>query len=135
MPKLRQILKSMKVEAGKSVKPTHSRLPITPSILRKMKKSIVFWGSQLIQSITVTTFFSFCRSGEITIPREGACDPTTHLSFRDVAVDNAKSPSVISLLIKQSKTDQFREGTRIFIGKTGDVLSICTSGLLIYKGR
>ena len=136
MPRLRQILKGVKVEAGKSGKPTHSRLPITPSILRKMKRAW-FAGSHspynqsMLWAAAVTTFFSFCRSGEITIPHEGAYDPTAHLSFSDVAVNDAKTPSVISILIKQSKTDQGREGTRVVIGKTGD--DLCpVSALLSY---
>ena len=37
MPRLRQILKGVKVEHGKQGKPTKSRLPITPNILRKLK--------------------------------------------------------------------------------------------------
>ena len=38
MPRLRQVLKGVKVEAGKAGKPARSRLPITPSILRKIKQ-------------------------------------------------------------------------------------------------
>ena len=37
MPRLRQVLKGVKVEAGKAGKPARSRLPITPSILQKIK--------------------------------------------------------------------------------------------------
>ena len=40
MPRLRQVLKGVKVEAGKAGKPARSRLPITPSILRKHKNSV-----------------------------------------------------------------------------------------------
>ena len=43
------------------------------------------------------TFFSFCRSGEVTVENEANYDHNTHLSFRDFAMDNAMSPSVISL--------------------------------------
>ena len=139
MPRLRQILKGVKVEAGKSGKPTHSRLPITPSILRKMKRAWLAedhspYNQSMLWAAAVTTFFSFCRSGEITIPHDGAYDPNTHLSFSDVAVNNAKRPSIISLLIKQSKTDQGREGTKVVIGKTGD--DLCpVSALLAYLSQ
>ena len=37
MPRLRQILKGIKVQAAQSGKTSHSHLPITPSILRKLK--------------------------------------------------------------------------------------------------
>ena len=139
MPRLRQILKGVKVEAGKSGKPTHSCLPITPSILRKMKRAWPAgdhspYNQSMLWAGAVTTFFPFCRSGEITIPHDGAYDPNTHLSFSDVAVNNSKRPSIISLLIKQSKTDQGREGTRVVIGKTGD--DLCpVSALLAYLSQ
>ena len=37
MPRLRQILKGIKIECGKKGKPSRSHLPITPTILRKLK--------------------------------------------------------------------------------------------------
>ena len=137
MLRLRQILKGVKVEAGKSGKPTHSRLPITPSILRKMKRAWLAgdhnpYNQSMLWAAAVTTFF-LCRSGEITIPHDGAYDPNTHLSFSDVAVNNAKRPSIISLLIKQSKTDQGREGTRVVIGKTDNLCPV--SALLAYLSQ
>ena len=49
-------------------------------------------------------------------------DYITHLSFSDLAVDNVVSPSVISLNIQCSKTDQGRVGCQVILGKTGDVL-------------
>ena len=51
------------------------------------------------------TFFSFCRSGETTVGGDAKYDPDTHLSYSDVAVDDQASPSIVSLFIKQSKTD------------------------------
>ena len=92
------------------------------------------YNQSMLWAAAVTTFFSFCRSGEITITQEGAYDLNSHLSFSDVAVINAKRPSIISLLIKQSKTDQDREGTRVVIGKTGD--DLCpVSALLAYLSQ
>ena len=49
-------------------------------------------------------------------------DHNTHLSFSDLAVDNAVSPSVISLNIKYSKTDQGRVCCQVILGKTVDDL-------------
>ena len=64
MPRLRQILKGVKVECGKQGKASHSRLPITPSIHRKLKS---VWMSESpsyeAMSASLTTFFSFCHSG------------------------------------------------------------------------
>ena len=47
-----------------------------------------------------------------------AYDPDVHLNLSDLALDNHSNPSVIQLRIKQSKTDPFREGIHIFLGKT-----------------
>ena len=77
----------------------------------------------------LVTFFSFCRSGKITVEKEKQYDPKTHLSFEDVTVDNAASPSVISLNIKYSKTDQGRVEVRVILGRTGD--DLCPIGALL----
>ena len=70
----------------------------------------------------------------MTVEDETKYDPNTHLSFADVAVDNAVLPSVISLNIKYSKTDQGRVGVRVMLGRTGD--DLCpVSALLNYLSR
>ena len=71
---------------------------------------------------SLTAFFSFCCSGEVTVENEASYDYNTHLSFSDLAVGNALSPSVISLNIKCSKTDHGRVGCQVILGKTGDDL-------------
>ena len=53
---------------------------------------------------------------------ENQYDPSIHLSYGDLAVDNPSNPTAISRLIKKSKTDQGRKGAKIFLGKTGDTL-------------
>ena len=53
---------------------------------------------------------------------ENQYDPSIHLSYGDLAVDNPSDPTAISMLIKKSKTDQGRKGAKIFLGKTGDTL-------------
>ena len=64
-------------------------------------------------------FFGFLRSGELSAPEEGEFDPGQHLSFSDVALDDSANPKVVSVRIKQSKTDPFRLGVTIFLGRTG----------------
>ena len=76
----------------------------------------------MLWSASLTTFFSFCRSGEITVENENKYGPSTHLSFSDVAVDNAESPSVISLKIKCSKTGPGKNGFQIVLSSTRDDL-------------
>ena len=43
---------------------------------------------------------------------------SVHLSLADVSVDNSAAPTVVRLRIKQSKTDPFRQGVDLFLGKT-----------------
>ena len=45
-------------------------------------------------------------------------DPSVHLNLSDVAIDNHQSPSVVWLHIKQSKTDPFRQGVEVFLGRS-----------------
>jgi len=92
-------------------------------ILRRIK---LFWisdqptfNSVMLWAATVVTFFSFCRSGEADTTK---FDPSADLSLADVAVDNPASPAIISLMIKQSKTDQERVGVKVFIRKARDDL-------------
>ncbi len=67
-------------------------------------------------------FFGFLRSGEITIPDASSYDPSAHLNYSDIAVDNPLAPSIIQIRLKASKTDPFRQGVHIHIGKTSNQL-------------
>ena len=44
------------------------------------------------------------------------------LTFDDMTVDRAEDPTRLSIRLKASKTDQFREGTVIHLGRTGQAL-------------
>ena len=70
----------------------------------------------------LSDLFSFCCSGEATVERENYYDASMHRSYIDLAVDNPANPSVISMLIKKSKTDQGQREAKIYLGKTGDTL-------------
>jgi len=104
MPRLSQVLKGIKVQAARAGKKPHSRPPITPAILRKLRG--VWLGDHpdfnktMLWTAATTTFFSFCRSGEVTVESESHYDPHVHLSFMDLAVDNSSHPSDISLQLK-----------------------------------
>ena len=67
-------------------------------------------------------FFGFLRSGEVVVPSDNGYDQNQHLSFQDIAVDNPENPSYLRVSLKQSKTDPFREGVDIIIGRTGGPL-------------
>ena len=138
MPRLHQVIRGVKVERGKLGKAPKARLPITLMILRKMQQSWLdrdqSFNSIMLWAATLVTIFSFCRSGEITVEDENKYDSSVHLSFSDVAVDNAESPNMISLNIKHSKTDQGAVVVCAIIGRTDD--DLCpVSALLIYLAR
>ena len=63
-------------------------------------------------------FFGFLRSGEITIPSDKAFKETRHLNFKDIAVDNLSNPKALWVRIKASKTDPFRRGVDVFVGRS-----------------
>ena len=42
----------------------------------------------------------------------------TYISLSDIALDSKHIPSVIQVTIKQSKTDPFRQGVQLCLGKT-----------------
>ena len=69
-----------------------------------------------------TCFFGFLRSGEIVVPSAREFDPGVHLSFGDVTLDNLEDPQVVQINIKASKTDPFRKGISVFLGRTNSSL-------------
>ena len=78
----------------------------------------------------------FLRAGEMTVPSDSNFDPATHLTRKDIAVDNPEKPEVLLVTINQPKTDPFRKGVDLFIGKTGRELSPVTAllGYLVERG-
>jgi len=83
----------------------------------------------MLWAAATMAFFSFCRSGEVTVEKEDSYDPDCHLSFNDLGVHNPYNPSIVSLLIKQSKTDQERRGVEVYIGKSGN--DLCPVAVLL----
>ena len=61
----------------------------------------------------------FLRLSEVRgAPDVGEFDPGQHLSFADVSADNPQNPRIVAVCIKRSKTDLFRQGVTIYVGKT-----------------
>ena len=126
LPRLRQIIKGVQMEQARKGWNPRPRLPITPSILRKIK---TVWLSKgvtanrlMLWAAATTAFFGFCRSGEVTVNSESSYDPNTPLSYSDLAADHPSDPSMVSIVLKHSKTDKARKGMKIVIGKTEDDL-------------
>ena len=130
MPRLHYVLRGVKSEEAKNNRPSQQRLPVTPQILMQIQQilshrdsfdHIMLWAAFLV------CFFGFLRSGEITIPDSSAYDPSVHLSFSDISIDNIAEPNIIRIRLKTSKTDPFRQGVDIHIGKTNQTLCPVTA--------
>ncbi len=122
MGRLQYTLQGAKRAEACSGASPRARLPIGPEILRKLK---VVWqnGSHNPDRIMLWVavclgFFGFLRAGEMTVPCEKSFDPEAHLTREDIAVDDPRRPEVIRVVIKQSKTDPFRKGISLYIGRT-----------------
>lgn len=139
--RLQYVLRGIKrCEAEKGSK-AKERLPITPGILKKLKES---WSqsasdpdTQMLWAACTLAFFAFLRTGEMTVPSDKGYDPAIHLSFGDVTVDNPSAPTLMRVRIKQSKTDPFRKGVHLFVGRTSAEVCPVAAMLkyLVARGR
>ncbi len=100
------------------------RHPITPELLLMLRKA---WldparghDGVMLWAVASLCFFGFLRSGEVTIPTDTSFDKAVHLTFEDFAVDNLKDPTMVRARLKSSKTDPFRKGVDIVVGRTGN---------------
>ena len=128
MLRLQQVLRGVRsiLSKNKPQEAQRTRLPITPELLLKIRKVweknsrehdfIMLWAACTI------CFFGFFRPGEITAPSDKAFDPNDHLTFGDIAVDCLSNPYIIRVRLKRSKTDPFRRGMDVFIGRTHNAL-------------
>lgn len=115
------VLKGIKKE--KSLIAPRTRLPITIDIMSKIKETLNLkptdQDSIMMWAACALAFFGFLRCSEFTVPSQDEYCPDTHLSPQDVSIDSRISPTMIQVTIKQSKTDPFRVGCKVCLGKTG----------------
>ena len=97
------------------------RLPITPYILLKMCD---YWlpksaesDTKMLWAASVICIFGFFRAGEITVPSISSFNPSVHLAWGDVSIDNRYSPTALRISLKKSKTDQLGNGVYVYVGK------------------
>ncbi len=121
MPQLEYVLKGLK----KSVagRPARIRRPITVRELERLKE---VWraapnqrDATMLWAASNMCFFGFLRSGEVVVPTETTFDSTAHLAYGDVLVDSVTNPRYLEVKIKASKTDVFRKGVTVYLGRTG----------------
>ena len=122
MPKLDYVLRGIKKHQAEQSSDDRTRLPITPTLLSKMRE--VWEDARPGMDITMIwaacslAFFGFLRLGELTVPSDNDYDPQTHLGLADITFDHPTRPSSMAVLIKQSKTDPFRKGVTLSLGRT-----------------
>lgn len=126
MPKLEGVIKGIKSTQAKSGTPKKNRLPITPAILNSIRLQWQGEGPSqdqvMLWAAATLCFFGFLRSGEITVPSDAAFDPSCHLTFQDISVDQVTDPQLLRVHLKSSKTDPFRKGVDVFVGRTSNEL-------------
>lgn len=93
------------------------RLPITFSLLKNMcmllrNRFYTSFVDALLEATCVTAYFGFLRCGEFTVTN--AFDPESNVCMEDLIFYHDR----VTLHLKASKTDPFREGVDIHLFKT-----------------
>jgi len=113
-PRLHLILRGIQKQLS-SKHLTKPRLPITLPILHSIKKALSkdtpSYDNTTFWAMCCLAFFGFLRVSEFTISGDSPYDPACHLSLNDIAVDSRANPRLLQLLLKQSKTDPFKQCT------------------------
>ena len=118
--RLQRLLRGIKRVQG-PVSPR--RLPITIDHLRVIQRSLDLSTADhvMLWAACCLGFFGFLRAGEFTV--NSAFHPSTHMTVSDLQADSLVSPTCFKVRIKCSKTDPFRAGCDIYLGRGVD--SVC----------
>ena len=133
--RLRLILRGIKRSQGQQSK---ERRPITLQLLNlfyhllnvqrtDIRDSLMLWAAMTL------AFFGFLRIGELTC--NSTFDPKHHLMNRDITFMPRNSPQYMLVRLKVSKTDPFRQGQTIVIGKTNSPLCPITAMVAYLNSR
>ena len=79
-------------------------------------------NKNFVRSPPCLGIFAFLRASEFTVPSDLEYDAEVHLGRGNLAMDDPGSPSFVRVCIKQSKTDPFRQGVYLYVGRTGTEL-------------
>ena len=134
MPRLEYVLTGIKRAQSRANVPPRVRLPITLDIMHRLQQA---WSDgsehpegQMLWAAACVGYFGFLRAGEFTVPSSETYDSEVHLNLSDLAVDSHNEPTVVRIRIKQSKTDPFRQGVDIYLGRTDS--AICPVKALVH---
>ena len=111
---LQRLLRGIKRHQGSNLP---QRQPVTADLMSVLYQSLDFTNPDNVMrwAACCLGFFGFLRAGEFTV--NGTFDPTLHLTMSDVQVDFSTNPQSFRIFIKCSKTDPFRKGCFIFLGR------------------
>ena len=123
LPRLRLVQTGIqRTHSQRASSPPRIRLPVTPAILARIRD---LWSTKssdpdiiMLWAAASLCFFGVFRSGELTVPQARSFDPSVHLSWGDIAVDNPEKPTAIRVHLKRSKCDQIGKGVDVFVGQT-----------------
>ena len=133
--RLQLVLRGIKRSQGVH---TRVRRPITLGLLNLFyqllnvkytdnRDSLMIWAAMTL------AFFGFLRIGELTC--NSNFDPKCHLIFSDVTFMPSSSPKYMLVRLKVSKTDPFRTGQSIVIGRTNSNLCPISAMLAYLNSR
>lgn len=114
--RLQRIVRGIKRSQGST---QLQRLPITDSVMLVIFKSLnlTLYDHCMFWAACTLAYFGFLRSAEFTVPNLPSFDPSIHLAVKDITVDVVPNPTCLRVNIKASKTDPFRQGCCIYIGR------------------
>ena len=119
-PRLEYVLRGIKRDQAEKGQASRTRLPVTPSILRKLRRVWTDdgWDTRMVWAACCLCYFGFLRISEMTAPSDGGYSASDHLSMGDIAFDCKRNPALLRVSIKKSKTDPFRKGVSLYLGRT-----------------
>ena len=111
---LQRVLRGIKRHQGSRKSP---RQPITGDLMRVIHSvlSLSDYSQAMLWAACCLGFFGFLRAGEFTVNEP--FDPAIHLTPQDLQLDSTSNPTCLRVQIKASKTDPFRQGCFIYLGR------------------
>ena len=110
------------------------RLPITADVMRLLFDTwsrvpeSEHYDAAMLWAACCMGFFGFMRAGEFTCQSWQAFSPTM-LTPQDIYIDSHNNPTIVTVHLRRSKTDPFRAGISIHLGRS---VVLCVRLLLFW---
>ena len=111
---LQRLLRGIKRHQGSN---PPQRQPVTADLMGVLHQSLDLSNPDnvMLWAACCVGFFGFLRAGEFTT--NSSFDPSVDLTPADLQVDSSTNPQSFRVFIKCAKTDPFRRGCFIFLGR------------------